>query len=616
MQSTVRSHPEKLSALGGAERKRLLWVRRADIEHYRELPSANARLCRLMDMALENGNELMIWVPPSLPYYSLQGAYKGKKRFSKVLVFSAWEMVPRMIATQLSYEAERKTVGKLITQTGEKTGACNYFAKARFPYPRLRFRTDEGAETMSLFALIYPSQTLADNYRPIDCLNRKLSLAQIEREVREALRSKLNDLCVSGQPGGRADARWYYLAPMLLDGADKALEWARTLVDADEEPDEDEGGQGSGAFLQHLETLCGELEATEPLGRQPEDLLDVLVAMVVGSPAVCALRANDGLAQEATQFARAMLNKFNAQEATAAVELVYGKRSDDAHWKNVLRYFCDGCFQAVLDEYAHMLTESHNLKAAPDRYPQLNALLLDGAGLRTVSHPVDTFESFRSRVKGAQGKEKAMRIRSHYAVGFYAGEKTGEGIARKENVRNAFNSPFRPFVLATTSIGQEGLDFHFYCRKIMHWNLPSNPIDLEQREGRINRFKCLAIRQNLAERYGTKAFEEDVWDELFATAKESANGSASSELVPFWCLNDEQEVKIERIVPMYPLSRDLGSYERLIKILSLYRLTLGQPRQEEFLEYVMQRELPNEIIKELFINLSPHYRVNKSIIEA
>jgi len=35
----------------------------------------------------------------------------------------------------------------------------------------------------------------------------------------------------------------------------------------------------------------------------------------------------------------------------------------------------------------------------------------------------------------------------------------------------------------------------------MHWNLPSNPIDLEQREGRINRYKCLAVRQNIAENF-------------------------------------------------------------------------------------------------------------------
>ena len=67
----------------------------------------------------------------------------------------------------------------------------------------------------------------------------------------------------------------------------------------------------------------------------------------------------------------------------------------------------------------------------------------------------------------------------------YAGDNS-KVVMRKENIRNAFNSPMRPFVLATTSIGQEGLDFHNYCRVIMHWNLPSNPIDLEQREGRKN----------------------------------------------------------------------------------------------------------------------------------
>lgn len=64
-------------------------------------------------------------------------------------------------------------------------------------------------------------------------------------------------------------------------------------------------------------------------------------------------------------------------------------------------------------------------------------------------------------------------------------------LMRKENIRNAFNSPMRPFVLATTSIGQEGLDFHNYCRVIMHWNLPSNPIDV----GRI--LRTFKIKKNV-----------------------------------------------------------------------------------------------------------------------
>ena len=43
------------------------------------------------------------------------------------------------------------------------------------------------------------------------------------------------------------------------------------------------------------------------------------------------------------------------------------------------------------------------------------------------------------------------------------------------------------------------------------------------------------------------------------------------------------------MVPMYPLSKDEVSYQRLIKVLSLYRLTLGQARQEELLQYIFNR---------------------------
>jgi hypothetical protein len=67
-------------------------------------------------------------------------------------------------------------------------------------------------------------------------------------------------------------------------------------------------------------------------------------------------------------------------------------------------------------------------------------------------------------------------------------------------------------------------------------------------------------------------------------------------------------VRIERVVPMYPFSRDGLAYERLIKILSMYRLTLGQARQEELLEYLFRNCDDSEKLRELFINLSPYYR--------
>ena len=56
---------------------------------------------------------------------------------------------------------------------------------------------------------------------------------------------------------------------------------------------------------------------------------------------------------------------------------------------------------------------------------------------------------------------------------------------------------------------------------------------------------------------------------------------------------------------MYPMSKDEVNYERLIKILSLYRLTLGQARQEELLEYLFMEFKDTSGLKELFIDLSP-----------
>lgn len=62
--------------------------------------------------------------------------------------------------------------------------------------------------------------------------------------------------------------------------------------------------------------------------------------------------------------------------------------------------------------------------------------------------------------------------------------------------------------------------------------------------------------------------------------------------------------QIERIVPMYPLSRDHSKYEYLIKVLSLYRLTIGQPRQEELL-LMLQDRLSHDELDELLMELSP-----------
>ena len=92
-----------------------------------------------------------------------------------------------------------------------------------------------------------------------------------------------------------------------------------------------------------------------------------------------------------------------------------------------------------------------------------------------------------------------MRVR--FALRFGRdGTDDANVLQRSDAVRSAFNSPFWPFVLSSTSVGQEGLDFHQYCHAVVHWNLPANPVDLEQREGRVHRYKGHAVRKNVAAR--------------------------------------------------------------------------------------------------------------------
>lgn len=487
----------------------LLWLSRSKISKYEELPKTNARLEALKEKAFINGAEKYLWIPPSMPYYEMQGVYKNSKVFSKILVFSAWEMVPRMIGVMLSYEAERLTVGKLVNQIKNRDlKNTGYFTKGtrKYPSPRLGFNTSNGeARGMTLLTLIYPSKVLADMYSPIESFNKHESLKDIEKSIRRRLTGKLRILEEKYRDFSKKkeDKRWYYLAPILMDGFDYTKDWAENILanqntdseyetfDVADNP-KDKGNEG---FKAHIKKLQNYLEYREEihLGRMPDDLLETLINMVLGSPAVCIYRSNLGNREMATSLAKIFIKNFNLPESTAIIDLAYGRcRDDNSHWQNVLKYCKDGCFQAMIDEYIHMLRES--VGSQGDNYKNSTVIynmMVDSLNIRTVTYVVDTYADFKKRITGTNETGAECRIRSSYAVGF--GNEKGDNsktVIRKENIRNAFNSPMRPFVLATTSIGQEGLDFHNYCRIIMHWNLPSNPIDLEQREGRVNRYKC------------------------------------------------------------------------------------------------------------------------------
>ncbi|MCU7879226.1 MAG: helicase C-terminal domain-containing protein [Candidatus Thiodiazotropha sp. (ex Lucinoma aequizonata)] len=161
-------------------------------------------------------------------------------------------------------------------------------------------------------------------------------------------------------------------------------------------------------------------------------------------------------------------------------------------------------------------------------------------------------------------------------------------VSQAQKVEEAFNSPFWPFVLTSTSISQEGLDFHWYCHVIVHCNLPSNPVDLEQREGRVHCYKGHAVRKNIAIRYGRHAMEshdKNPWYGMLEVARK-ARREGENDLVPYWIYLIDGGARVERYVPLLPLTRDRQLIEALRRSLAVYRLVFGQPRQDDLIEYL------------------------------
>lgn len=616
----------------------LLWLDPNSLAEFKKIPNNNARLAHVMNMVMKcgsksDGAEMLLWLPPSRPYYEQQGVFKGSEFSSKTLIFSSWEMVPRMLSCLISYEVERRTIGVLEKRNKEEVQYFYDEKEKRYPAAKLNFTMKNGTPGgMSLFTLLYPSEFLANCYDPVKCMNQGLDLQAIRSSIRKHIANGLQLL--PNNENARSDRNWYWLAPLLLDKPEFAENWFKpqdSFTSHEDTTDEELSGEDdaisqSKGFAAHMKKFQAYFDVLArnnndnelKLGRQPDDLADVLTDMSIASPAVCIFRTyrryekDDGhmSAHLASRFAKVFINRMNTPESTAAIMMsTSAKNSDEAFWRNVLSYCVDGNIQAVLDEYAHLLTNGMDHDETLLKY--LNQQISESINFRTTPYSVDTRDKFRSRMRETKTEAKPMNMRSHYATAFTKGDGKESDADRKKALRNAFNSPFRPFVLASTSVGQEGLDFHNYCRRIVHWNLPSNPIDLEQREGRINRFECLAIRQNVAQRYGYGSiqFENDIWKEMFDKAAKEEKGQGSSDLIPYWGLSEKPDmIKIERIVPMYPFSKDISAYERLIKILSLYRLTLGQARQEELLEYIFQHCEQPDALKELFINLSPFYK--------
>ena len=596
-----------------------------DVEAYARLDPANARLRSLLGWMERREAWKLLWLPAALPYYAESGPWNAAREegLSKRLIFSTWAVVPKAVASVVSYDVERRIFQRFddsIRNTPEER-------KKRRPLLRFAY-SNERLTGMPVLGLLYPSPSLVELGDPVPVPEGETTLAEAVARAQARLEPLLSRLTEPYLNAEREDENWYWAAPILLDldrYGESTKEWfgrwdlPRVWNGAQE--DEDDGSRWADHVLKAKKLVdAGVDEAVRgslDLGRPPEDLADALATRAVAGPATSALRALTRAPGPETAAARAARDAaariawsfrtlFNLPEAMA---LIRGERpgDDTPYWRQVVDYCAAGNLQAVLDEYVHTLRDLEGLFAAADEeaWEKLAEAVTGALSLRTGAPRVDEIRADDDAVR-----IERRRLRNHFAMRFGAQESDdGKTGAREGQVRQAFNSPFWPFVLASTSVGQEGLDFHAYCHAVMHWNLPSNPVDLEQREGRVHRYKGHAVRKNVATRHRADVLaghSKDVWHALFEAARrQSANGGG---LVPYWLFPLEDGAFIERHVPALPLSRDASQLEALKRSLAVYRMVFGQPRQDDLMTFLLERCSPETLKKiepSLRIDLSP-----------
>lgn len=595
---------------------------------YLPIDPANARLREVLSETVDRGMWRLLWIPPSLKYYAPEGPFAAPDLASatKRLIFSAWHMVPRAVASLISYEAERCMMRAAhpraqLTQDDWK--------KQR---GLLRFRISEGRPAgLPILLLIYPCLTFARDCDPRDLArNGHLTAKEVSLRFAEKIRLLIEELGIEREAGGATDDRWYWLAPMLLDYAEfpeQAESWwerpeLAQLWAGVEAGEEDE------AWASHVDEARRTVEAirkgNEKLGMPPEDLFSVLALAASAGPATAAVRAyarasrtdaalHLSIRDMAARTGRAFLSLFNHAEVIEAVRTEF---RGEPYWERVLEYAHAGGLQAVLDEYTHLLRESLGVASLEPEIigDKIGAEIIAALTIRAASLRIDdvTAPPYAREVKL---EAEPMRIRFAMRFGDDRADEEAPSIndgsspaTRKERVRAAFNSPFWPFVLVSTSVGQEGLDFHHYCHAITHWNLPSNPVDLEQREGRIHRYKGHAVRKNVAALFAAEALEKsgaDVWETLFEMGR-GVRLSGENDIWPYWVFPGD--AKIERHVPALPFSREVERLEGLRRALAIYRMVFGQNRQEDLITYLLSQIPEGErdaIVAELQVDLSP-----------
>lgn len=538
---------------------------------YRKAPLVDPVHPRLRAMIEEMGDDARarrLWLPPTRPYVEDPSRVLDDPP-SKTLVFTSWGAAPPAIATALNLFVEPRP-GR------EKD----------LEFSRANKLDGQSMPVRSVYALGAPLWRFAEDSDPFEAMRavgKALPASRLIAEIREQLVS-----------AGR----------LKVSRASRPQNVVDVALRLNAKPSYPLPSVQTASYLRPARDLMDEVEGVDQATVASADAND-LAELAAAAPGTCAYRALHRAIPGLDKDRRALFGAAivigssitRLFQRPAAVAIVEGGRSNKKvpYWRRVLRFCLEHDLQSVLDEYVFLLVRDSSEKDAG----------------KLADEVAETIHVALSTVGGLQVARPRAKAKSPYGAAMYAralGEHdspTDDNPKAQKNTNNAtkksarrkgrhdnplltaFNSPFPPFVLTTTSTGQEGLDMHRYCRRLVHWNLPNSPLALEQREGRIDRYLSLGVRTNIAKLSFPPSVRSvapspaNPWELLVQAAKEQTS-KHNSILAPLWHFGEGQPIKA--IAVNVPFSREETAWERLLEEASWYRLVLGQPDPDALLE--------------------------------
>jgi hypothetical protein len=567
------------------------------------------------------------WMAPSLPWWKLSGAWQDETAHpEKMLIFSRFCAVPSSVSGLLSFHTEREALKyhstiktdnvpsfqpirdlySDIDRNGGLNKAGEYRMGGLLPRPTVlgvlgvnpliglppraqgslnRTRRLVGKQLMKYFEQCNVEIVNKKRLRPPTGLHRRLSLALRIRAF--DYRFACLNIC-----GERLDS-------------DFVIYWQSCLKTLDDEK------------------FAGEISIPiEFRESEFEQLIDYLLGgmgNIVGRSLLrsgCAYKSVDEerFREKWEQLVRSSMDVTSAMSSFAYANRTLTGQSKKKSWQRLIQLCIDGNLESVLDEHFWVYGKLNGLSPPGDsRFEKLVKHLgelfdvRDGGAKFRECNPGNKKMGVRTNVARAYSDvEVSEQFNKRKGKRRGATAKHGKKTAR-ERLMSRFNSPFWPHVLTTTSVGQEGLDFHYWCNSLVHWDVRTNPIDMEQREGRIQRFGGLGVRRAIAGTHGTEMWthldpNSSPWDQLGELASDGNYGD-SSNMQPWWTFNGSKASTYHFDLPFTQQNK---RFERVRKLQSLYRLALGQTNQEALVdELSSDDDMTEDRIKELMIDLSP-----------